>query len=95
MVDLCQILREDKFLRIVEEQIGQVIVVDNSEAYRAKLFGPRIRVLVRDLKTLPQSVIIPRLDEEGVIEYKLKYSGLQGCLSRRYNGIVPYCRVVS
>lgn len=76
IVDLCFILREDTFLRTVGEQIGQVIAVDNSEAYWATVFGPRIRLLVRDLKTLPQSVVLPRLDGEGVVEHKLVYSGL-------------------
>ena len=93
IVDLCQILREDTFLRTVGEQIGQVIAVDNSEAYRAKLFGPRIRVLVRDLKTLPQSVILPRLDGEGVVKYKLEYSGLpsQCGRCRSTDHLVRFC----
>jgi hypothetical protein len=76
IVDLCQILREEKFLRTVGEQIGQVIAIDNSEAYRAKLFGPRIRLLISDLSTIPHTVILPRLDGEGVVEYALEYSGL-------------------
>ena len=42
IVDLCQILRTEAFLRIIGAQIGQVISIDNSEAYKAKLFGPRI-----------------------------------------------------
>ena len=40
IADLCHVLREESFLRIIGEQVGQVIAVDNSEAYRAKLFGP-------------------------------------------------------
>lgn len=47
IVDLRQILREDEdYLRNIGEQLGQVITIDTSEAYRAKLFGPQIRVLV-------------------------------------------------
>ena len=76
IVDLCQVLREDSFLRLIGEQIGQVISIDNSEAYRAKLFGPRIRLLVRDIQQLPQTVVIPRLDGAGTVEYKLEFSGL-------------------
>ena len=76
VVDLCQILREDAFLRTIGEHIGQVIAIDNSEAYRAKLFGPRIRILVKDLNNLPHTVVLPRLDGEGVVEYNLEYSGL-------------------
>jgi hypothetical protein len=76
VVDLCQILREEKYLRKIGEQIGQVIAIDNSEAYRTKLYGPRIRLLVQDLETLPQTLVLPRIDEEGEAEYQLEYSGL-------------------
>ena len=76
IVDLCQVLREESFLKLIGEQIGQVISIDNSEAYRSKLFGPRIRLLVRELNRLPQTVVIPRLDGEGTVEYQLEYSGL-------------------
>lgn len=88
IVDLCQILREETFLRIIGEQIGQVITIDSSEAYRAKLFGPRIRLLVRDLNNLPQVVVLPRLDGVGTVEYKLEYNGLPNqcgrCRSREH-----------
>lgn len=53
MVDLCQILREEAFLRTLGEQLGQVIYIDTSEAYRAKLLGPRIHLLVQDVNNLP------------------------------------------
>jgi hypothetical protein len=76
IVDLCQVLREEPFLKLIGAQIGHVISIDNSEAYRSKLFGPRIRLLVQDLQQLPQTVVIPRLDGEGTIEYNLEYSGL-------------------
>ena len=76
IVDLCQVLREEWFLKLIGEQMGQVISIDNSEAYRAKLFGPRIRLLVRDLQQLPQTVVIPRLDGEGTVEYTLEFSGM-------------------
>lgn len=42
IVDLSQILRDETFLRIMREHIGHVITIDNCEAYRAKLFGPRV-----------------------------------------------------
>ena len=57
IVNLCQVLREETFLRTIGEQIGQVISIDSSEVYRAKLFGPRIRLLVRDLDNLPHTRI--------------------------------------
>lgn len=93
IVDLCQILREESFLRTIGEQMGQVITIDSSEAYRAKLFGPRIRILVRSLYDLPQSIVLPRLDREGTVEYKLEYSGLPNqcgrCRSRDHQ--VRHC----
>jgi len=77
IVDLCQVLREEKsFLQTIGEQIGQVISIDNSDSYKAKLYGPRIRILVKDLNKLPPSVVIPRLDGEGTVKHTLEYSGL-------------------
>jgi hypothetical protein len=76
IVDLCQILREEAFLRAIGEQLGQVITIDTSEAYKAKLLGPRIRLLVQDPNDLPQSIVIPRFDGEGEAEYELEFSGL-------------------
>ena len=76
IIDLCQVLREEAFLRAIGEQLGQVIAIDTSEAYKAKLLGPRIRLLVQDLNNLPQSIVIPRLDGEGEAEYELEFSGL-------------------
>lgn len=54
VIDFCQVLREENFLHTIGKQIGQVISIDRSDAYRAKLFGPMIRLLVKDLHTLPQ-----------------------------------------
>ena len=55
IVDLYQILRDEALLRTVGEHIRQVIAVDTSEVYRAKLFGPRVRLLVKDLDALPHT----------------------------------------
>ena len=93
IVDLCQILRDELILRTVGEHIGQVIAVDNSEAYRAKLFGPRVRLLVTNIDDLPQTVVLPRLDGEGAVEYNLEFSGLPNqcgrCRSREHQ--VRFC----
>ena len=51
-------------------------MIDSSESYRAKLFGPRIRILVRDLDSLPHTVVFSWLNGEGVVEYTLEYNGL-------------------
>jgi hypothetical protein len=93
IVDLCHVLREETFLRTIGEQIGQVISIDNSKAYKAKLFGPRIRLLIRDLDSLPNAVVLPRLNREGTVEYKLEFSGLPNqcgrCRSREHQ--VRHC----
>ena len=93
VVDLCQILRDEALLRTVGEHIGQVIAVDTSEAYRTKLFGPRVRLLVKNLDDLPLTAVLPRLDGEGVVEYNLEFSGLPNqcgrCRSRDHQ--VRYC----
>jgi hypothetical protein len=93
IVDLCQVLREESFLRLIGEQLGQVISIDNSEAYRAKLFGPRIRLLVQNIHQLPQTVVLPRLDGEGTVEYKLEFSGLpkQCGRCRAHDHLVKNC----
>ena len=75
IVNLCQVLRDDTFLHTIGKQIGQVISIDNSETCRAKLFGPCIRLLVKNLDTLPH-MVLPRLDGDGTIEYALEFSGL-------------------
>lgn len=74
IVDLCQVLREKTFLKITGAQIGQVISIDNSNAYQAKLFGPRIRLLVHGLNALPHMVIISRLNGERMVEYAMEFS---------------------
>jgi hypothetical protein len=93
VANLCQVLRNEAFLRNIGEQIGQVISIDNSEAYRAKLFGPRVRLLVKDLDNLPHTVVIPRLDGKGSKEYALEFSGLPNqcgrCRSREHQ--VRFC----
>jgi hypothetical protein len=88
IVNLCQVLRNDAILYAIGNQFGQVISIDSSEAYRAKLFGPRIRLLVQDIDNLPHTIAIPRLDNEGTIDYPLEFSGLPSqcgrCRSREH-----------
>ena len=48
---------------------------------------------MRDLKTLPQAIVLPRLDGKGVVEYKLEYNGLPSqcgrCRSTKH--LVRFC----
>ena len=94
IVDLCQVLREEvSFLQEIGEQLGQVISIDNSEAYKSKLYGPRIRIMVKDLNALPKTVVIPRLNGEGTKEYAFEFSVLPNqcgrCRSREHQ--VRHC----
>lgn len=88
VANLCQILRDERFLHTIGNQIGQVISIDSSEAYKAKLLGPRIRLLVQNLDALPHTVVLPRLDGKGTQEYALEFSGLPNqcgrCRSREH-----------
>ena len=93
VADLCQVLRQEHILHIIGAQIGQVVAIDTSETYRTKLFGPRIRVLVRDINKLPHIVVLPRIDRKGTMDYLLEYSGLPNqcgrCRSRDHQ--VRHC----
>lgn len=84
IVDLCQVLRGGDFPANYRRtfQMGQVIWIDTLEAYKAKLFGPRIRLLIQDLDTLPHAVILPRMDGEALVKYKLEISGLPNQCNR-------------
>lgn len=88
VANLCQVLRDERFLHTIGSQIGQVISIDSSEAYKAKLLGPRIRLLVQNLNALPHTVVLPRLDGKGTQEYALEFSGLPNqcgrCRSREH-----------
>ena len=93
IADLSQVFHTEEFLREIGEQIGQVISIDCSESYKAKLFGPRIRLMVKDLHTLPQVIVVPRLDGKGTAKYTLEFSGLPHqcgrCRSREHQ--VRHC----
>lgn len=93
IIDLCQMLRTDSYLRNIGNHLGRVISIDNSAAYKAKLSGPRIRLLVQDLNNLPEVVVLPRLDEDDTVEYALEFSGLPNqcgrCRSRDHQ--VRFC----
>jgi hypothetical protein len=86
-------MREDALLHTIGEQIRQVVSIDNSEAYKAKLSSPCIRLLVRDLNALPHMVVVARLDGEGTVEYALEFSELSNqcgrCRSHDYQ--VRHC----
>lgn len=67
--------RNQAFLRETFSSFTEVLVVDDTESYREKLSGPRVRILVEDINKLPEKILIPRLDWEGEILYDIEYSG--------------------
>lgn len=65
---LNRFLRKEEFLKALASQIGEVILIEDSESYRGKTAGPRIRILVQDLAALPNTVALTGSD--GAIKQK-------------------------
>lgn len=81
LTGLNRILRQEEFLKALAGQIGEVILIENSDSYKGKTAGPRIRILVQDLASLPSTVTF--LGPEGVSQkIKVIYSGLQNQCNR-------------
>jgi hypothetical protein len=56
-------------------QLEKILAIDTTPTYRGKTVGPRIRVLVRDVETLPTTILIPGAKEGMLLEYKVVYQG--------------------
>lgn len=68
--------RDPAFLTIVGSNLGEVLQIDMSGLYASRTWAPCIRVLVRDYKSLPRSIRLPRIDGPGEISHPLFFSGL-------------------
>lgn len=80
--ELPPFLRTHDFLRETFLAFSEVLFVDDTDMYLSRLSGPRVRILTEDVKKLPQSILLPQLDEEGEMKYSLEYSGLHSQCSR-------------
>nr|PNR44674.1 hypothetical protein PHYPA_014443 [Physcomitrium patens] len=80
--ELPPFLRTQEFLRETFEVFSEVLYIDDEDTYLTKLSGPRVRILTENVKTLPKTLLIPRLDGGSDIEYTLEYSGLKSQCSR-------------
>lgn len=67
--------RNQVFLRETFNSFSEILAVDDTESYRAKLSGPRLRLLDEDINKLSKKILIPRLDREGDLLYDIEYSG--------------------
>lgn len=59
--------RNKTFLWETFNNFSEVLTVDETESYRAKLSGPRVRLLITDIDKLPRKILIPRLDMKGEV----------------------------
>lgn len=82
MIGLLQSLRTKEFLHQILHQTFEILLIDDGETCRAKLFGPRVRILTDNTEDLPRSVWIMRMDADSEKEYMIEYSGFSGQCSR-------------
>jgi hypothetical protein len=68
-------LRTKEFLYAILSQLFEVLLIDDSECYKAKLSGPRARILTDKVEMLPKTVTIHCMDTKVEIEHTLAYSG--------------------
>lgn len=82
LVGLNRYLRQKEFLKELASQIGEVILIEDSDTYKGKTAGPRIRTLVQDPSALPSSLTL--IGTDGVVKQKIKvlYNGLQNQCNR-------------
>ncbi|KAG0573957.1 hypothetical protein KC19_VG224900, partial [Ceratodon purpureus] len=79
---LPRFLRNEEFLRevinqfaTVINQFATVIYVENSDSYRARMLGLRVRIVPLDTITLPDTIIIPKIDGDGGAPHDVVYTG--------------------
>lgn len=76
LLGLNQFLRQEEFLRAVASQIGEVIHIEETESYKGKTAGPRIRTLVQDVTSLPSEVTLVGPEDTFFQQIKVVYSGI-------------------
>lgn len=91
MLGLNRYLRQEEFLRKLASQLGEVILVEDTESYKGKTAGPRIRALVQDPTSLPPFITL--IGTDGSIKQKIKvlYTGLPNQCNR-CRGIGHYAK---
>nr|PNR51290.1 hypothetical protein PHYPA_010476 [Physcomitrium patens] len=70
------LLRTPQILAEIVNQFAEVIWIDTENQYREKAAGPRVRIMVKDINSLPSKVSIPNLHDGNQTEYYLEYNGL-------------------
>jgi hypothetical protein len=97
IVDLPPFYRSKDLIQDFVSAFAEVISVDDTESYRTKLSGPRIRIITTDVEKLPKTLTLPRHDGRGDVNYKLAYSGLpeQCGRCRSYDHTVSQCKLAS
>lgn len=84
------------FLTEALSSVGEVLLVDETKAYIAKLSGPRARILVDNIDHLPMNIIIPRIGGSRTLEYGLEYSCFPSQCERckSFDHLVSRCPVI-
>ncbi|KAG0574602.1 hypothetical protein KC19_VG275700 [Ceratodon purpureus] len=70
-------LKTEEFLREVIRQFSTVVYVKNSDTYRSRMLGLRVRIIPVETHRLHDTVIIPRIDGDGGVYHDLVYTGVQ------------------
>jgi len=67
----------------IMRKISKVLKVELSNTYASKTIGPRIKLLIRHIKNLPQKVIIQGDNTKKNLENKLLFNGLPSQCNHR------------
>jgi hypothetical protein len=76
IVDLPPFYRSKDMVHDLITAFAEVVAIDDTDSYKSKLSGPRIRIITSNVDTLPKTITLPRHDGKGDLIYELEYSGL-------------------
>ncbi|KAG0596405.1 hypothetical protein M758_UG251000 [Ceratodon purpureus] len=92
---LPRFLRTEDFLREVIGQFAHVVYIENSDSYRARTLGLRVRIITNKVSELPDTLHIPKIDGDGGVYHDIIYTGSPDECERRHkkDHTVKYCKV--
>ena len=68
-------LRTVTGLTMLSQRLGTILTVETSDSFKEKTVGPRVRVLLKDVASLPQTCWLPRSLPRVSLEHKIIYLG--------------------
>ncbi|KAG0558201.1 hypothetical protein KC19_10G011600, partial [Ceratodon purpureus] len=92
---LPRFLRTEDFLREVISQFATVVYVEDSDSYRARTLGLRVRIIPTNVSELPDTLHIPKIDGDGGVYHDIVYTGSPDECERchKKDHTVKYCKV--